>query len=109
MPRLSTLSLNMDGLPAQWEIQGESCARPGMAFHANLSRVFLDDAVGNGKAKAGTARLAFARQSLGGKKGIINTLNVLGCDTRSGIGNGDADTLAIHGCNAQFAAARHGI
>jgi hypothetical protein len=27
-----------------------------MAFHANLARMFLDDAVGNGKAQAGAAR-----------------------------------------------------
>ena len=72
------LRLNMDRLPAEWEIQSESGTGARMAFHANFACVFLDDAVSNGKAQAGAARLAFARRRLGGEERVVDPLNVLG-------------------------------
>jgi len=40
---------DMDGLPRryQWKIQGEGSAFARTALHANVARVFLDDAVGD--------------------------------------------------------------
>src|SRR5271169_6750074 len=101
--------LRRNSLPAQGKIQGESRSGPGLALHTNLAGMFLDDAVGDGKTEAGAAGLAFARRSLGGEEGIVNALNVLGSNARSGVGHADADALAVERGHAQRAAARHGV
>src|SRR5580658_6952788 len=101
--------LGGDSLAAQREIEGEGGSLPGMALHANLSGVFLDDAVGDGKAEAGAAGLAFARRSLGGEERIVNALNMLRGNAGSGIGDADADALPVERGHAQRAAARHGV
>src|SRR5580698_795684 len=101
--------LGRDGLPAQGEIQSEGGSGAGMTLHANLAGVFLDDAISDRKAQAGAAGLAFARGSLGGKKRIVNALNILGRDAGSGVGHAHADALAVERGHAQRAAARHGI
>src|SRR5580698_10142218 len=101
--------LGGDSLPAQGEIESESGALPGMAFHANFAGMFLDDAVGDRKAETGATWLAFARRSLGGKERIVNALNVLGGNAAPGVGHAHADTLAVDRGYAQRAAARHGV
>src|SRR5216684_1357329 len=100
---------DMERLPAQGEVESESCAGAGMTLHANLAGMFLDDAVGDGKAEAGAAGLAFARSGLGGEEGIVDALDVLGSNARSGVGNTHADAVAVHCGNTQCAAARHGV
>ena len=67
-----------------------------MTLHANLARMFLNDAVGDGKAEAGTAGLAFARRGLGGEEGIVDALDVLGGNARSGVRNAHANAVAVH-------------
>src|SRR6266446_1553392 len=102
-------SLGRDCLPAQWKIEGEGCARPRMALHTNLAGVFLDDAVGHGKAQAGAAGLALARRGLGRKERIVDALDVLGGKARSGVGHAHADAIAVHRGHAQRAGAGHGV
>src|SRR5580704_10587212 len=101
--------LRGNSLPAQGEIQGEGGAFPRMAFYTNLAGVFLDDAVGHGKAETGAAGLAFAGRSLSSKERIVNALNMFGRDAGSGVGDGHADALAVERRHAQGAAARHGV
>src|ERR1700722_12280770 len=71
---------DMDGLPRrcryQGEIQGEGGAFARAALHADVPRVFLDDAVGDRKSKAGAAALALRRRRLGSEKWIVDSLNV---------------------------------
>src|ERR1700733_209435 len=82
--------LRMNCLPAQGEIQSEGGPGAGLALYSDLSRVFLDDAVGDGKAEPCAASLALTRRSLGGEEGIVNALDVLGRDASAGVGNADA-------------------
>ena len=72
-----TAASDMHCLPAQGKIKSECCARAGLALHANLAGVLLDDAVGDGEAQAGAAALAFLRRGLGGEERIVDALNVL--------------------------------
>src|SRR5271155_2754122 len=101
--------LGGDSLPAQREIEGEGGSLPRMAFHANLASMFLDDAVGDGKAQTGAAGLAFAGRSLGGKERIVNALNVLRGNAAPGVGHAHADALTVERGHAQRATARHGV
>src|SRR5580692_12370838 len=86
-----TSSSDMDCLPDQREIQGEGGAFARAALHANVARVFLDDAVGDREPKTGAAILAFGGCGLGSEKWIVDALNVFLCDTRAGIGDAHAD------------------
>src|SRR5207302_1191320 len=86
-----------DCLPAQGEIQGEGRAGAGTALHANLARMFLNDAISDGKTEAGAAGLAFAKRCLGGKEWIVDALAVFGVDARSGVGHADVADLAAAG------------
>src|SRR5580700_6197450 len=101
--------LGGDSLPAQGEIEGESGSLSGMALHTNLASMFLDDAVGDGKAEAGAAGLTFARRSFSGKERIVNALNVLGGNAAPGVGHAHANALTVDRRDAQGAAARHGV
>src|SRR5208282_4227038 len=101
--------LRRNGFPAQGKIQGESRPGAGLALDTNLASMFLDDAVGDGKAEAGAAGLACARGSLGGEEWIVNALNVFRRDARSGVGHAYADALAIERGHAQRSAAGHCI
>src|SRR5258708_32985414 len=80
-----------------------------MTFHANLSRVFLNDAVGDGESQAGAPGLAFAGRSLGGKEWIVDALNVLRGDARPGVSYADANALTIQSGHPQRATAGHGV
>src|SRR5208282_6447185 len=68
---------DMDSLPGryQWKIQGEGGAFARAALHADITRVFLDDAVGDGEPKSGAAVLAIRRRRLGGEERVVDTLN----------------------------------
>src|SRR5260370_6519984 len=100
---------DMERLPAQGEVESESCAGAGMTLHANLAGVFLDDAVGDGKTEAGAAGLAFARRGLGGEEGIVDALDVLGSNARSGVGHAHTDAVAVHCGDAQRPTPWHGV
>src|SRR6266851_7177581 len=80
-----------------------------MTFYANLSSMFLNDAVGDGKSQAGASGLAFAGRGLGGKERIVDALDVLGSDARSRVGYAHANALAVQSGHAQPAAAGHGV
>src|SRR6202158_2668816 len=67
---------DMDCLPDQREIQGEGGAFARAALHADIARVFLDDAVGDRKSKACAAILAFRRRRLGSEERIVDALDV---------------------------------
>src|SRR3981189_3794432 len=68
---------DMDCLPDQREIQGEGGAFARAALHADIARVFLDDAVGDRKSKTGSAILSLLGRRLGSEKWIVDALNVL--------------------------------
>src|SRR5271169_3665432 len=69
---------DIDSLPRryQWNIQGEGGAFARAALHADIARVFLDDAVGDGEPKSGAAVLTVGGRRLGGEKRAVDRLNV---------------------------------
>src|ERR1035441_4467553 len=70
MPSTSDIATSdMECLPdrQQWKIQGGGGAFARAALHADVARVFLDDAVGDRKPKTGAAILAFGGRGLGGR------------------------------------------
>src|SRR5579864_9140083 len=83
VPRAMTAASDMHCLPAQWKIQCKRRARARIAFHSNLSRVFLNDAVCHRKSQSSSAVLAFLRCGLGREKWIVNPLNVLRRNARA--------------------------
>src|SRR5277367_3714692 len=72
-----TSNSDMDCLPDQREIQGEGGAFARAALHADVARVFLDDAVGDRKTKTSAPRLALDGCRLGSEKRVIDPLDVL--------------------------------
>src|SRR5271169_5833935 len=88
---------DMDCLPRryQWEIQGEGGAFARAALHADITRVFLDDAVGDRKSKTGAAILTLHRRRLGSEEWVVDTMNVFLRDPRAGVGDAHADEFAI--------------
>src|SRR5436305_14887337 len=76
--RGTTARSDIDSLPHQREIQIKRSAAARMALHPNLTRVFLNDAVGDRQAETGAfAALAFSRRCLGRKERVVNALDVL--------------------------------
>src|SRR3984893_7676719 len=71
---------DMDCLPDQREIQGEGGAFARAALHADIARVFLDDAVGDRKSKTGAAILSLLGRRLGREKWIVDKLNMFLCE-----------------------------
>src|SRR5712671_4503658 len=104
-----TAASDMDCLPAQGKIQSKCRPASGMALHANLARMLLDDSVCDGKTQPSAAALAFAGSRLGRKKRIVNALNVLRRNTRSRVGHPHTEICAIGGRHAQGAASGHGV
>src|SRR5271163_1528942 len=90
-----TSNSDMDCLPDQREVQSEGGAFARAALHADVARVFLDDAVSDRESKTGAATLTFRRRCLGRKKWIVDAVNVFLRDARAGVGNADADEVAI--------------
>src|SRR4051812_11603867 len=72
-------------LPDHGELHRELGALAGAAVHANLARMFLDDAVGHSQSEAGASGVALPRRFLGGEKGIVNALNVFGSNAAAGV------------------------
>src|SRR5712692_3164863 len=99
-----TANSDMDCLSDQREIQGEGGAFARAALHADIARVFLDDAVGNRKSKTGAAILAFRGRRLGSEKWVVDALNVFLGNARAGVGNAHADEFAIHRRHLQHSA-----
>src|SRR5260370_976312 len=90
-----TASSDMDSLSDQREIQGEGGAFARAALHADVARVFLDDAVGDRKSKTRAAILALRGGRLGSEKWIVDALNVFLGDPGASIRDAHADDFAI--------------
>src|ERR1700684_272717 len=80
-----------------------------MTVDANLSRMFLNDSVGDRKAESGTAGLPFARRSFRGEERIVDALDIFRRDAGTVFGYRHPHPVAIKGRHAQSTAARHGI
>src|SRR6202453_1151916 len=91
---------DMNGLPGrnQGEIQGEGGAFARAALHADVTRVLLDDAVGDRKTTTGAAGLPLHRCGLGSEKRVVDALNVFLRNDRACVGDANADTLAAQRC-----------
>ena len=61
----------------------KGCAGADGALDMNLAGVFLDDAVGDGKAQPDAAAVAGPGRGLGGEEGIVDALEVFGSDAAS--------------------------
>src|SRR6266851_1826734 len=100
---------DMDCLPDQREIQGEGGAFARAALHADVARVFLDDAVSDRKSKTGPAILPLLGRRLGSEKWIVDALNILLRNARAGIGNAYADEFPVQRCYVQDSTAGHRV
>src|ERR1700687_3186818 len=100
---------DMDGLPDPREIQGEGGAFARAALHADIARVFLNDAVGDRKSKTGAAILALRGRRLGGEKWIVDALNVFLRNARAGVGDAHADEFAVQRRHVQHSAPGHRV
>ena len=87
----------------------EGCAGADGALDMNLAGVLLNDAVGNGKAKAGAAPLAWSGRGLGGEERIVDALEMFGRDAGAGVGDHGFDMAVDQRGDAQAAAAGHGF
>src|SRR5581483_11173498 len=104
-----TAASDIDSLPGQGEIKVKRGALPRMAFHANLSGVFLNNSVGDRQPQARTPVLALAGSCLGGEKGIVNPVDMFLRDPAASIGDNDADAIAVGGRDSQSAPRRHRV
>src|ERR1700692_1092375 len=106
-----TAKSDMDCLPRRYQgkIQGEGGAFAGAALHANMARVFLNDAVGYRKPKTGSAILAVDGRSLSREKWIVDAVNILLFNSRTGVRNANADEVAVRRSYVQHTAARHSV
>jgi hypothetical protein len=75
----------------------------------DLSSMLLDDAVGDGETEASAATLALFGRALGGEKGIVDPLQMLGRDTGAIVRDGNADESVGLSGNAQGSAACHRV
>src|SRR5579872_7028373 len=107
--RLNTANSDIDNLPYQGEFKMKRRALSRMAFHPDLARVLLDDAVSHRETQPGAPGLAFARGVLGGEKWIVNLVDVLGRDARAGIAYAHPNRCAVGGGDAQGSASGHGV
>src|SRR6202035_5715207 len=107
--RTITAASDSDSLPGQREIEVEGSAFPMAAFHSNLSRMLLNNAVGHGQTESCTSRLAFARRRLGRKEWIVNPVNVLLRNTAARIGDHHPDAVAIRCGDAERSAIAHRV
>src|SRR6185437_7892982 len=85
-PREINSKLGGNRLANQGKLQIERGAFPRAAFHGDLARVLLNDAVGDGEPQAGAAGLAVASRILGGEERVVDAVNVLLGDTFAGAG-----------------------
>src|ERR1700687_4498453 len=100
---------DMDFLPDQREIQGEGGSFARAALHADIARMFLNDAVSDRKSKTGAAILALRGRRLGREKWIVDALNVFLRNARAGIGDAHADEFPIQRRYVQDSAPGHRV
>src|ERR1039458_5096861 len=103
---------DMNGIPQQGKLKMEGCAGADGALDMNLAGVFLDDAVGDGKPQAGAAAVAGPGHVLGGKKRIVDALQVLGSDPAARIVDQRGHVVVLpveQRGHAQATAAGHGF
>src|ERR1035438_10422605 len=102
----------MDRIPQKRKLEMKRCAGVDSTLDMNLSSMFLDDAVRDGQAKPGAAAVTRLWRGFGGEKGIVDALEVLGCDAGARVVYhcGDAVFLPIgERGHAQAASALHGF
>src|ERR1700756_3298282 len=104
-----TAASDMHCLPAQGKIESDRGARAGVALDANLARMFLDDAVGDGKPKPRATGLAFFRDGLGREERIVYPLNVLRRNARPGVAYAHADHFTIGSRHGELSTACHRV
>src|SRR5436190_5953509 len=90
-----TAASDIDRLSHEREIQIERGAFFRGTLHANLAGMLLDDPVGHRQTETGAPFLTILRCSFGGEERIVNALNVLLCDSATGIRNHYAHAVAI--------------
>src|ERR1700674_4225531 len=100
---------DMDCLPDQREIQGEGGAFARAALHAYMSRVCLDDAVGDRKSKTGAASLAIRGRCLGSEKWIVDALNMFLRNARASVRDAHADEFPVQRRDVQDSASGHRV
>src|ERR1700761_1265024 len=76
-----------DRLPDHGKFHDECGSAAGHAVDANLTGMFLNDAVGHGESQACAARVAGFGFVLGGEERIVDTMNVLLRNAGAGIGH----------------------
>src|SRR5271166_1637150 len=89
----------IDRLPHHGKFHRERRASAGLAVHANLPGVFLNDAVGHRKSQSSTTAMAGLRRGLvlGCEKWIVDAVNMFLRDTRARVGNDDLHIMAVIG------------
>jgi hypothetical protein len=90
-----TAASDIDRLSYHREVNEKSGALLGRTFNPNLARMLLNNSVGDRKAKASAAFLPFRDSALGGEERIVNAMDMLLRDSRSAVGNNNADSIAI--------------
>src|ERR1700757_3488233 len=93
--RGNTAASDIDGLPGQRKVQVERSPLAGVALHADLAGVFLDDSVRDRQAQPGTALLVCLRCSFRGKERIVDARDVFGRDAASCVGDTDANARPV--------------
>src|SRR5690242_20392859 len=109
MPRVMTAASDIDCLPAQWEIECERGAGFRITLHANLARMFLNNAVSHRQPQARAPALALSGSRLGREERIVNALDVFGRDSRACVRHPHTHEISIARRYRQLAAARHRI
>src|SRR6516162_4768248 len=100
--RLITAS-GIDRLPHHREFHSECCALTRATLYPDLAGVLLDDAVGHRQPKSGAAGVSRAGFALGGKKRIVDAMNVLLRDPRTRIRNYHFNVVTVPCTNHQCA------
>src|SRR5438874_3298951 len=87
----------------------ERGAFAGLAFHADLSCMLLNDAVGDGESQASTPLIPGAVRSLGGEERVVDAINMFLRDAAAGIPHHDVHAIAVRSAHRQYSALRHGV
>src|SRR5579863_526620 len=95
--------------PQQREFKVEGCAGADGAFDMNLACVLLNNPVGNGKSKTCSTPLAWSGRGFCREKGVINALQMFGCNAGTGVGHKRPHMSVYKSGDAQPSASRHGF
>ena len=85
------------------------CAGANRALDMDLARVLLDDAVGDRKAKPGTAPVTRTRHGFCGEKWIVNPLQMLRRNAGTRVAHQRLDMAVGQRCYLEVAAARSAL